>query len=107
MKKTAVVFGSSDKYAIGCCVNIMALEKKSPNLADKYIVYYDNWDKEFINNLQAFSPKVELIEFIIFKCSTCDCPELFYRTKGYVEANWTRRKISDIIPLICMIGFGD
>lgn len=38
MKKTAVVLGANNLYAIGCCVNIMALERKSPNLADKYIV---------------------------------------------------------------------
>lgn len=63
MKKTAVVFGSSAAYAIGCCVNIMALEKKSPDLADKYIIYYDGWDENLLKKLREFSDKVELIEF--------------------------------------------
>lgn len=63
MKKTAVVLGANNLYAIGCCVNIMALERKSPNLADKYIVYYENWDENLIEKLKAFSDKVEMIEF--------------------------------------------
>ena len=63
MKKTAVVFSSSKAYSIGCCINIMALEEKSPDLADKYIVYCDSWDKEIMDKLKNFTDKVEFIEY--------------------------------------------
>lgn len=46
MKKTAVIFASDNNYAIGIAITIMSLEEKNPNLADRYIVYYDEWDKK-------------------------------------------------------------
>lgn len=63
MKKTAIIFAADDNYAIGVAISIMSIEDKSPTLADKYIIYYANWNEKQIEYVRNLSPKVNMINF--------------------------------------------
>ncbi len=59
----AIIFSCNDTYAAGVYINILAIEKKCPNFANKYIIYEDKWSKESIEKTRSISKKIEFVPF--------------------------------------------
>ncbi len=59
----AIIFSCNDTYAAGVYIRVLAIEKKCPNFANKYIIYEDKWSKESIEKTRSISKKIEFVPF--------------------------------------------
>lgn len=63
MKKSAIIMAANSNYSIGVAITIMSIEEKSPELADSYIIYNDDFDDNTINFIKTLSNKVQFIRY--------------------------------------------